>query len=143
MTVARSHALFVYGTLRDPAVQTALFGREILGVPAILDGWALFRSETDGFHFIKPCSGDRVNGLILDLSDFELEMADAWEDVPLYQRERVPVLSGEDVVEAWAYTRREADGPKNTGEFASAHELRQVIEWARQLRSETTGRSDP
>jgi hypothetical protein len=132
MTPAGGEALFVYGTLLDPEVQRALFDRDIPGDPAILEGWAVYRSRTDGFLFIKPSGSDRASGLVLLLSPDELRIADAWEDVPLYQRERVTVAAGD----VWTYTRRDGDGIKYEGSEASGHDRQQVIAWARRLRAD-------
>jgi acyl-CoA thioesterase I len=136
MSAVRPHAVFVYGTLRDPAVQQALFGRAIPGDAAVLDGWAVYESEADGFLFIKPGETDRVSGLVLQMSREELRIADAWEDVPVYRREPVIVASGGSARNVWTYTRRDGVGVEHDGASNSEHPREDVIEWAKQLRAE-------
>jgi gamma-glutamylcyclotransferase (GGCT)/AIG2-like uncharacterized protein YtfP len=135
MTANRLERLFVYGTLCDPATQLALFDREIPSEPAILRGWAVYLSESDGFLFIKPNHSDEVAGQVLLLTPDELDIADAWEDVPLYMRERVSVISGGHAIAVWTYTRRAEMGTRHDGSTTSSHDREQVIEWARQLRA--------
>lgn len=135
MTNAAKHALFVYGTLGDPAIQEALFGRRIAGAAAVLYGWAVYRSTSDGFLFVKPRDRESVSGLVLILSDRELEIADAWEDVPLYRRERVSVALDQRVQEVWAYTRRDGLGLRPDDSSVSGQERHQVADWARRMRS--------
>ena len=103
MTANRLERLFVYGTLCDPATQLALFDREIPSEPAILRDWAVYLSESEGFLFIKPNHSDEVVGQVLLLTPDELDISDAWEDVPLYMRERVSVISGGAAIAAWTY----------------------------------------
>src|SRR5215211_1203267 len=86
-------SLFVYGTLCDPRIQQVLFGRQISGVSATLSSWAVYCSDADGFLFIRPNAEGTVAGVIISLDERELEIADAWEDVPLYRREIVSVMS--------------------------------------------------
>jgi len=136
MRSAHAEMLFVYGTLRDPEVQTALFGRKISGDVATLKGWSVYRSESDGFLFIKPDPRDCVVGLVLRLSPDELRIADAWEDVPHYRRERLTARSDGVVMEAWTYTRREGEGVKHETSTTSGHKREQVIEWAQRMRAE-------
>ena len=144
MTANGPERLFVYGTLCDPATQVALFDRESPSEPAILRGWAVYLSESDGFLFIRPNHSDNVIGQVLLLTPRELEIADAWEDVPLYVRERVSVISGGAAIAAWTYTRRADTGTKHGGSTTSGHDREQVIEWARQLRAamSSSGKAD-
>ncbi|HEX3245279.1 MAG TPA: gamma-glutamylcyclotransferase family protein [Chloroflexota bacterium] len=128
-------ALFVYGTLRDSAVQEALFGRTIEGEAAILRGWALYCSDSDGFLFVKPNRLDSVCGSVLRLSASELEIADAWEDLPLYRRERVHVTIGSRVNNVWLYTRRDGVGPRHDSSSYSGHNRADVVDWARRVGS--------
>jgi gamma-glutamylcyclotransferase (GGCT)/AIG2-like uncharacterized protein YtfP len=135
MTVGLLERLFVYGTLCDAQVQRALFNRELPSESAMLEGWAVYRSTSDGFLFIKPSHSDMVVGQVLLLTPDELDIADAWEDVPLYLRERVSVISGGVAMTAWTYTRRADTGTKHEDSTTSGHDREQVIEWARQLRA--------
>jgi hypothetical protein len=106
--------LFSYGTLRQAEVQRALFGRT---VPMAADALAGFKLgtitiadpavvETSGLavHRILDPSGnpaDRIEGVVLSLSESELAAADAYETRD-YARIAVRLESG---IEAFAYIR--------------------------------------
>ncbi len=104
--------LFSYGTLRDPAVQRANFGRELDGRRDVLPGYRLTTVEiTDpdvlavsrqATHPIVVPTGDpadQVPGTVLEVTDDELTQADAYE-VDDYRRVLVRLASG---VDAWVY----------------------------------------
>jgi gamma-glutamylcyclotransferase (GGCT)/AIG2-like uncharacterized protein YtfP len=106
--------LFVYGSLRDPAVQRALFGRQVEGAADALPGYRLgtvtirdeeaIRTSGTATHLIldpSDDSGDRVPGMVLRLSETELRAADAYE-VDDYARIAVTLESG---IEAFVYAR--------------------------------------
>jgi len=106
--------LFVYGSLRDPAVQRALFGRVVDGTADALPGYRLntvtirdegaIRTSGTATHLILDPSddpGDRVPGMVLRLSETELRAADAYE-VDDYARIAVTLESG---IEAFVYAR--------------------------------------
>jgi hypothetical protein len=104
--------LFSYGTLRDPAVQRANFGRELSGRDDHLPG---FRVSTlkitdpdvvavsgETHHPILVATGnpaDRVAGTAFEVTDDELLMADAYE-VDDYRRVQVQLVSGDST---WVY----------------------------------------
>jgi hypothetical protein len=104
--------LFSYGTLQQESVQLATFGRRLHGWPDELVGFALStqRVEDPAFvatsgkavHAIVRRTGrndDRVRGTVLEVTDEELAMADAYEPAGW---ERLPgtVASGTQV---WVY----------------------------------------
>ena len=104
--------LFSYGTLRDPAVQTANFGRELAGRPDRILGFRLERVEiTDPrvlavsrmtHHPILRFTGDRadgVDGSVFEVTDSDLLLADEYE-VDDYHRVEADLASGET---AWVY----------------------------------------
>lgn len=104
--------LFSYGTLRDPAVQRANFGRELTGREDRIVGFRLDRLEiTDPqvvalsgltHHPILVRTGDQadsVAGSVLDLTEEDLLRADEYE-VADYHRVEAPLASGE---QAWVY----------------------------------------
>lgn len=93
--------LFVYGTLRDPVVQQAVFGRIIQGTPDGLEGWRKTEMTfPDGtFPIIVADSSSRVDGLILEVTPDELARGDIYE-TDAYRRIRVRLASG---AEAWVY----------------------------------------
>jgi gamma-glutamylcyclotransferase (GGCT)/AIG2-like uncharacterized protein YtfP len=104
--------LFSYGTLQDPAVQRANFGRELEGRAATLPGYAERLLEitdpdvvaTSGktHHPIVVETGedtDRVPGTVFEVTDEELIAADKYE-VGDYHRVLLSLDSG---VRAWVY----------------------------------------
>ncbi|WP_436525475.1 gamma-glutamylcyclotransferase family protein [Actinoplanes sp. HUAS TT8] len=104
--------LFSYGTLQDPAVQRANFGRELEGRAAALPGYAERLVEitdsdvvtTSGktHHPIVVETGrdtDRVPGTVFELTEDELLAADKYE-VDDYHRVLLSLESG---VRAWVY----------------------------------------
>lgn len=106
--------LFSYGTLRQPEVQRALFGREVASAPDALTGYALSTVligdpavvETSGLeeHLIVSETGDpadRVEGIVLTLTPAELAAADAYETAD-YARVTVTLSSG---TRAFLYAR--------------------------------------
>ncbi|MEV0715210.1 gamma-glutamylcyclotransferase family protein [Asanoa sp. NPDC050611] len=106
------HLLFSYGTLRDPAVQRASFGRELTGRPDALPGYrmgslritsaAVVAVSGAAEHPVATWTGnraDRVPGMVFELSDEELAAADGYESAD-YQRVLLPLASG---AEAWVY----------------------------------------
>ncbi|GAA4709351.1 gamma-glutamylcyclotransferase family protein [Phytohabitans rumicis] len=104
--------LFSYGTLRDPAVQQATFGRLLTGQGDHLPGYAVTMLEiTDPdvlavsgqtHHPILVETGDEadsVPGAVFELTDDELVAADGYE-VDDYYRVLVSLASG---IRAWVY----------------------------------------
>jgi gamma-glutamylcyclotransferase (GGCT)/AIG2-like uncharacterized protein YtfP len=104
--------LFSYGTLRDPAVQQANFGRELAGREDRIIGFRLDVLEvTDprvisvsgqAHHPILVATGDptdSIAGSVLELTDDELLRADAYEVVD-YRRVEASLASGDN---AWVY----------------------------------------
>lgn len=108
--------LFAYGTLQDAKIQRILFGGPCRMRKAALPGWSLYLAP-EGWLFIKPDLAGSVVGSLLKLDAAALQAADLWEEVPLlYQREKVlvrPENGGE--LEAWTYTRRNAEGKPHQG----------------------------
>lgn len=104
--------LFSYGTLRDPAVQRANFGRELPGRDDAILGFRLGQVEiTDPevvalsgltHHPILTVTDDHsatVPGVVLELTDDDLLRADEYE-VDDYHRVEAPLASGGT---AWVY----------------------------------------
>jgi gamma-glutamylcyclotransferase (GGCT)/AIG2-like uncharacterized protein YtfP len=117
MTESAGHALFVYGTLREPAVRRRVLGghREIATCPAVLLGHD--RRLFPGFEywFVVPAEADaRVDGeLMLGLSDDDLVILDDYEDLDagLYVRAMVRVETADGERDAWTYRRGPAALP--------------------------------
>lgn len=111
-TAHETTALFSYGTLQQPDVQLANYGRLLTGTPDALLGYRLARLEiTDphvvavsgkAVHTIACASGnpeDRIEGMVFDLSAQELAATDAYE-VDSYARVEAVLESGR---KAWVY----------------------------------------
>ncbi|MEI9993881.1 MAG: gamma-glutamylcyclotransferase family protein [Rhizomicrobium sp.] len=107
-----SERLFSYGTLRDPKVQRAVFGREVAGTPDALVGFVLKPvtisnrhsaaiAGTDAHTILEPGDGPPIEGLALELTPDELARADAYESAE-YKRVAIHLRSGRD---AWVYVR--------------------------------------
>ena len=104
--------LFSYGTLRQPDVQRATFGREIDGRPDAIVGYDLDYVTITDPHVIATSGSDRhpilkptdradaaVEGMVFEISEADLAAADEYE-VDDYRRITVPLRSGG---EAWVY----------------------------------------
>ena len=104
--------LFSYGTLQQEGVQLSTFGRVLAGSADALVGFAqtMVRIENEEVvatsgkthHPIVQYSGnseDRVQGTVFEVSDSELEHADAYE-VDAYKRVSAQLASGK---QAWVY----------------------------------------
>lgn len=106
-----SHRLFSYGTLRQPEVQFALFGRQVPTIPDLLPGhridWlqitdpAVIATSGSDRHPIlrRGAPSDCVEGAYLELTDEDLIAADEYE-VDDYTRVNARLASG---VDAWVY----------------------------------------
>ncbi|MDI1325262.1 MAG: gamma-glutamylcyclotransferase [Brevundimonas sp.] len=110
--------LFSYGTLRQPEVQLANFGRLLEGRDDVLEGYALSMIEiTDpeviaisgsNRHPLVHRTGrpyDRVEGVVFRVSAAEIAAADAYETSD-YVRVTLTLASG---LEASVYVNRPAD----------------------------------
>ena len=104
--------LFSYGSLREPDVQIATFGRLLHGEPDELIGFeqSTFRIDDPQFvmtsgkadHAIVKFNGrdeSRVRGMVFELSDAEVTKADTYEPAG-YRRIRATLTSGK---QAWVY----------------------------------------
>lgn len=105
-------ALFSYGTLRQPEVQIANYGRLLEGEADVLAGYRLapvaiadpdvVRISGRAVHTIAVASGqfdDRIEGVVFALSEAELAATDAYE-TDAYARVEVTLESGRS---AWVY----------------------------------------
>ena len=106
--------LFSYGTLRQPEVQRALFGRDVKSVDDVLTGFTLdmvtitdpaviAKSGTDSHPILRRATKQHeVQGVALSLTEAELEAADLYE-VDDYARISVVLGSGR---QAFVYVGR-------------------------------------
>lgn len=104
--------LFSYGTLQQPEVQQATFGRELDGRPDAIVGFTLDYltitdpqvitiSGSDRHPILRPSDrpGAHIDGTVFALTTAELAAADDYE-VAAYRRVSVPLRSGP---QAWVY----------------------------------------
>ena len=100
-----------------------------------MKGWALFASGEDGYLFIKPDLNGFVNGSVLELSETDLQIADRWEDVPFYEREKAEIhLEDGPEMQAWIYSRRQGIGTPYAGDRYSLKDRKTVLAIARASR---------
>ncbi len=93
--------LFVYGTLKDPAVQQAVFGRMVEGTPDVLAGYKKGEITLGAavYPIIRPDEASQVEGRVLEITAHELALIDRYEGSD-YQRVQVTLTSGK---RAWVY----------------------------------------
>ena len=116
---AMAEHLFSYGTLQDPKVQRATFGRELARTADALPGYRtepleihdadVVRTSGLAYHPALVPTGraaDVVAGSLLVLTPTELAAADTYE-VDDYVRVPVTLVSG---ATAWAYVSRAHTG---------------------------------
>ena len=97
----RREKLFVYGTLKDPMIQKDIFGRVVKGKESQLYGYTRKTAFIDGEIYPIAESGNAdsyIDGLILELTQKELQRADAYEGDSY---KRVSVSMHNDLV--WVY----------------------------------------
>lgn len=105
-------ALFTYGTLQRTDVQLQLFHRRLVGVQDTLEGYVVVQlpaTEADGTDLLglteypilrrSDTPGNRVEGIVFQLDDAELDIADCYEGDD-YRRAEVRLESGRT---AWTY----------------------------------------
>jgi hypothetical protein len=96
-------ALFVYGSLIDPAHCAEVLGHAADGIPAILHDFERRRS----LHwYVRRCEGASTDGFLLkNLDAHDYATLDAYEEVPmLYTREQIEVTDREGAsVLCWVY----------------------------------------
>ena len=111
ISTATMEHLFSYGTLQQPEVQLATFGRLLDSRPDRLPGYRLGLLAIDDAQVVATSgkthhpiaargdAADGVPGAVLAMSLEQLRQADGYE-VAAYRRERVTLASG---MQAWAY----------------------------------------
>ncbi len=97
MPDGETHEVFVYGTLRYPAIRQVVIGRRGNARSGVLDG---FRRR----HLnIEPAEAAHVQGEVLEVSSEELLRLDRYERLGIrYERVRLELRDGTD---AWVYRR--------------------------------------
>jgi len=97
----RREKIFVYGALKESMIQKDIFGRVVKGEEGRLYGYTTKTISVDGEIYPIAESGEAnsyIDGLILDLTQKELQCADVYEG-DMYKR--VSVLIHNDLV--WVY----------------------------------------
>ena len=97
--------LFTYGTFQHPYVQEKILGRVIQGREGVLENFAVNCALE--YYDLTECEGSSVKGMVLDLTEEELNRADIWENVPLYSRRHFPVRTEQGLEEATVYMMTE------------------------------------
>ena len=119
--------LFSHGTLQTESVQVSTFGRRLDGRPDALIGYRLRMIQIMDQEFVATSgaeyhrnleftgsASDSVMGTVFDVSQQELEQADAYEPDG-YERVRVKLRSGN---QAWAYLNMQQNQER---EVSSSH----------------------
>ncbi|MEO5783781.1 MAG: gamma-glutamylcyclotransferase family protein [Ginsengibacter sp.] len=105
--------LFSYGTLQLESVQLNTFGRKLEGDPDVLTGYKITLVKIED-EAVVAASGmthynnltytgnasDEINGMVLKLTETELQQADEYEADADYKRIRVELQSGKT---AWVF----------------------------------------
>jgi gamma-glutamylcyclotransferase (GGCT)/AIG2-like uncharacterized protein YtfP len=92
--------LFAYGTLQQGDVQRATFGRMLHGEEDALVGFERSTARNLANVTFTGQVGDRVTGLVFEVTDADLAAADRYEERAAYARITGTLASGR---EAWVY----------------------------------------
>ena len=71
--------LFVYGIFLDGGLREAIFNREVQAAPATLENYTFGPLVYGRFKGIVKRNGEKVEGMILDLNDREIDTTDRIE----------------------------------------------------------------
>ncbi len=97
--------VFVYGTLKDSAIQKGVIGRVVIATPDTLKGYkkSVIEINNNRYPIVIPDSDskDVIEGFVLELSSEELKKLDEYE-TDAYQRKKVSLVSGKQV---WLYQK--------------------------------------
>jgi gamma-glutamylcyclotransferase (GGCT)/AIG2-like uncharacterized protein YtfP len=106
--------LFAYGTLRDPQYQRELFERTFPQRPAQVRGYVVV-STGGGYLAAAPRPGETIAGALVELDLAAYAIADAWEDLTIYERVEVTAYGrGERLERCFMYVQPGAAGPPVT-----------------------------
>ena len=96
--------LFSYGTLQQPAIQRATFGRELRGQPDELPGYeaCFVHIGPDSYRNVRfnGREDSRIAGTLFEVTDAELAGSDVYESEAAYERVEATLASGR---RAWVY----------------------------------------
>lgn len=131
--------LFAYGTLRSAAYQQALFDRTYPTRPATLPGWQVVVAES-GYFTVRADPAGCAAGDLVELDARGLEIADAWEEVPVYERVHAQAHdAGGREVECWLYVRPTRSRAVPPAEATALHDPAAVLAAIAEFRSRETG----
>ena len=107
--------MFAYGSLQKKDIQVTIFGRELIGredairgykrrVSAITDPTIAALIGETHYATVEPSADpeDAVVGIVFEIADVELTLADKYEIAAGYHRMLVSLASGN---QAWVYVR--------------------------------------
>jgi gamma-glutamylcyclotransferase (GGCT)/AIG2-like uncharacterized protein YtfP len=101
-----NHHVYAYGTLQVPAIIAQIVGREVVGCPARLSGYARWCIEGRLYPAIVEAPASEVDGIVYPgLDTAELERLDTYEG-ELYERRELPVRVGDVTIAACTYVLR-------------------------------------
>lgn len=103
------HALFVYGTLRDPELRERLLSRAVPSSPATLPGYRAARLRNRVYPGLLPAPDATAVGALIDVDDRELLVLDRFEGEQ-YRRIGVRVQAGGEELVAAAWRLRDEFG---------------------------------
>ncbi len=127
--------VFAYGTLRDREYQRALFDRTLPMRPATLAGWLAVVAE-GGYLTLVRAPGETVAGDLLTVDAGALALADAWEEVPLYERLAAEARTADgSTVAAWVYVRPSASRERPPQGMLARHDRPTVLAQIRRFRA--------
>ena len=122
--------LFSYGTLRQPEVQLATFGRRLDGHPDAVTGYrvdtvtitdpGVVATSGSDRHPVLVAAGDpgaAVEGTVLAITARELVAADAYE-VDAYERVEVPLRLHNAGADPWLKSPKARSARKNRGKVS-------------------------
>lgn len=115
--------VFSYGTLALEWVQIKLFGHALVMVDAHLEGYLI--AQSGNYLGIAPVEGGVVPGKLLKMSLEDLLIADQWEEVPYYYKQKCNASVGQNRVEAFVYIKSK---DFDTGAPVSESELKDAVE---------------
>ena len=114
--------LFGYGTFRNAAWRARILGAEYPAQPATLRGYRRIACGS-GYLSLRETLVDvgLIQGVLVELDELGWRIADAWEEVPKYQRADVVVNTMSGPVDAWVYLCADDSGavPVDDDRFAT------------------------
>jgi len=105
-----TYSLFVYGSLREPALRRSLLGRDVNVEPAWLRGYAAYYLKNQPYPALRRLTSEVTPGLLITgLDRHDMRRLDAYEG-ELYWRRPLKVSHGYRCSWAWVYLLRRGHG---------------------------------